>query len=828
MIEQLHQIGCRLVRLLGEPNLGSVGISRTKLKETKDALSAPLLAHLIPYEWYDETYGLFIGKNSLGFAIEIYPLAGSEEIYQTEINHLFEEILEEEASIQCLLFADHRIDPYLTKWQGSRSTSAIFDEMTSKRIQFFQQTKKISPRIFRCIFSYTIPFQGIPELAQLKSLHGQKEKILKILSSLTYAFSWKAKHLLELAGGFLNFSPSTELKQKEWNPYQTLASQITAGGIIENTEHCLRWNNDQAIDFKSFRTVECPALWSLGSMNALIGDALRDSYRLAVPFYLHYGVHCPAQIKAERQHGLRAQLIEKQGRSQTLLRMIPELDEELKECRQVRQSISQGARFVWTQFTAGIWGNKDELTSAEQTLKSLFRIHQFQLTDNTYLHLPHFLSALPMAWSEYIADFKNLKDLLKTTLTNECGNFVPLHGEWQGTAPNPGMLLMGRRGQLINWNPFDNKKGNYNVVVAGRSGYGKSVFMQELMFNGLRTGAKVFVLEVGRSFEKLCRLLKGQSIDFSRSSRICLNPFSYIPMEDEEERNAAFSCLKAIIASMAAPTHGTTDPENSLIERAILQVWNQKKNSATMTDIARWLEAQEDAKAKDLGMVLTPYTQDGIYAKYFEGKNNVNFTNPFVLIELEELKGNKDLQIVVLQIFMMTIANQVFLGDRKTPFYICIDEAWDLLESQQMGSFIGTLARRLRKYRGSLVVGTQGIEDFFSKSGAEAAFANSDWKCFLAHKKDGVSKVVQSGQYKVSEQQQRAMETVTTRQGEYSEIMICDGDGGYSITRLVVDPFSSLLYSTKAEEFAHLQELQERGMTITEAINTLLENKDVG
>ena len=277
---------------------------------------------------------------------------------------------------------------------------------------------------------------------------------------------------------------------------------------------------------------------------------------------------------------------------------------------------------------------------------------------------------------------------------------------------------------------------------------------------------------------------------------------------------------------MAAPTKGTTDPENSLIERAIFYVWGQKKNLATITDVARWLEAQDDPKAKDLGMVLTPYTKEGIYARYFEGVNNVNFTNPLVLIELEELKGNKDLQVVVLQIFMMTIANQVFLGDRKTPFYICIDEAWDLLESQQMGNFIGTLARRLRKYRGSLVVGTQGIEDFFSKPGAEAAFANSDWKCFLAHKKDGVSKVIQSGQYKVSEQQQRAMESVTTRQGEYSEIMICDGDGGYSITRLVVDPFSNLLYSTKPEEFAQLQELQNQGLTITEAINLLLEKHD--
>lgn len=81
-----------------------------------------------------------------------------------------------------------------------------------------------------------------------------------------------------------------------------------------------------------------------------------------------------------------------------------------------------------------------------------------------------------------------------------------MQGEWIGTK-SPGILLTGRRGRLLNRNPFDNKSGNYNVSVVGRSGSGKSVFMQDLLLSGLRTGTKVFVLEVGRSFEKMADLL---------------------------------------------------------------------------------------------------------------------------------------------------------------------------------------------------------------------------------------------------------------------------------------------------------------------------------
>ena len=45
-------------------------------QEIKDCLSGDLLTHLLAFEWYDEEHGIFINQNSLGFAVEIYPLAG--------------------------------------------------------------------------------------------------------------------------------------------------------------------------------------------------------------------------------------------------------------------------------------------------------------------------------------------------------------------------------------------------------------------------------------------------------------------------------------------------------------------------------------------------------------------------------------------------------------------------------------------------------------------------------------------------------------------------------------------------------------------------------
>lgn len=825
MLDLLHTFGTKITKVLGEVDLGNFGVSNQKNEEKEDCFAGVPFADLLPYEAFDEDSGLFVGGKSLGFAIEALPIVGGDNTVQKVMASIFSELMEEDSSIQCLLLADHRTEPFLGAWEAARNNASdTLKQLARNRAKFFSTSPKISPRVFRFVISYSIPFEDKTDLEKLAFLKEKKDKFLETLKPLTYAMSWRPENLLEFVGGLVNFSFGTEVKKRQWNPYQTLSSQLTTGGKVAVEEDRIEWTTDSQSVFRSYRALDFPSYWTLNHMQTLIGDVFRDSFRVQTPFFIHYGVHCPKQGKVEANFWRRSHLIENQGKSQTLMRWIPELEKELKENNHIRKALNEGARFVWTQLSAGVWADKSKINQSEQVLKSLFRINHFLLSDNRCVHLPQFIAALPMTWAENVQDLKNL-NLLRTTITTECTNFIPMQAEWMGTQ-TPGMLLMGRRGQLLNWNPFDNKVGNYNAVVVGRSGSGKSVFMQDLLLSGLSTGAKVFILEVGRSFEKMCDILDGQQIEFSKESQICLNPFTHISKTDEDERNASFSCLKSTLACMAAPTDGTSDFENATIEDAIQAAWKMKKNEATITDVANWLSGHQDQRARTIGTMLTPYTKDGIFAKHFEGKNNVNFNNSMVLIELEELKDKKDLQVVVLQLFIMSITNQAFLGDRKEPFFICIDEAWDLLRGKQSGLFIETLARRLRKYNGSLVIGTQSIEDFFTTPGAKAAFENSDWMCLLSQKKSSITALADSGKLELDEAKRHALESVTTRHGEFSEVMICDAEGNYSISRLILDPFSQLLYTTKAHEFAKIKELRNQGYTITEAIERLLTGKD--
>lgn len=825
MLNLLNKIGKKVTNLLGDSpsdHNEEVGVNQ---KQTDQIFSGQPISSFLPYEIYDEEHGLFINKNSVGFAIEMLPLVGSNSAAQKDINNIFDELIEEGESIQCLLWADNRIDSLLDFWEKPRKNmGGIYAKIASKRVESFKNPTDFSPCLFRFVFSYTVPFKGKigDNLRLLQKMQIKQEKCLRIFkSSARSARTWKAADLLEFVSGIVNFSSDTKSAIPSWNPYQSLASQIPRGGSVSIQDDLLTWNNHSTVAFKSYRAVDFPDFWSLLEMQHLIGDIERDSYRLLTPFYLHYGVHCPSQSSVEQKLKVREKLVEKQGQSSTLVRIIPELGKELKEIQYARKETHQGARYVLTNFSAGIWSKPEDIIQTEQTLKGIFRNNNFTLVENTKVHLPCFFSILPMTLAEYTKGLQNLK-LFRTTLTTECGNFVPLQGEWYGTLKSPGTLLIGRRGQLMNWNPFDNDKGNYNVAVIGRSGGGKSVFMQELIFNGLGTGSKVFVLDVGRSFDKLCLTLEGQMIEFSRQSTICLNPFSNVPINNVEEQVDCIIMLKSVIGNMADPIHGMNSEQNSRIEQAIVEVWKEKQNEATITDVANWLKNQEDNLAYSIGTMLFPYTVSGVFGKYFEGKSNVNFNNPFVLIELEELKEKKDLQAVVLQLLILTITDQAFLGDRKTRFYICVDEAWDLLRAKQTGPFIETLARRLRKYNGSLIVGTQQMEDFNSSPGAQAAYANSDWVCFLPQDDKSITTLQKEGW--MPEGKIKAIQNLSTVHGVYSEVLICQ-EKSYSTHRLWLDSFSKLLYSTQATDYIRIQEFRREGQTLVEAIERIIKER---
>lgn len=787
------------------------------------------LKDLLGYESHFN--GIYVNQTTAGFILESMPLVGFTMESHRSISSIFKSILPENSNIQFLLVADPHIGDILQDWADPRHhNGSMMSKIATERAAHFkrlahQEIKDLSARTFRILISVTRPLENEVSFNTLSHELRELKERLTVLFSMAHmaTVTMEPEGLLSFIEDFFACGLNDTHFKRSVVPYSArdfIRDQAPVSNIVvEVKPRGLRINGGEKV-FRAYKVKNYPRNWTQSDMGDLIGDAFQQMQQIHSPFFLHYAVHIPKQEELKIKFLAKYNHLETQMKS-PMMNYIPAMRHEWVEYQFVKTQLDNNERFVRTNFTAAILAPDQEMNKADQALLNVFMAKGFTLVPDNHLHMQAFLTLLPMRFGDdFMKDLVSSKKL-KTTMSSESANLMPIQGEWMGT-DSPGMLLLGRRGQVTTWSPFDNKGGNYNVSVVGRSGSGKSVFMQELMTSTLGQGGRVFVLDVGRSFEKTCLLLNGQFIEFTTKvspgrAALCINPFSTIDPTKKEESEDALAMLKSVICTMVAPTQGVTDLERTILEKAMLETFHQHGQKTTLTKIAEALNQSDDQRTRDLASMLYPYTAQGMYGKFFEGDANVDFTNPLVVVELEELKERKDLQSVVVQMVIVQITNQMFLGDRLTPFMIVFDEAWDMLRGSQSGAFIETLARRLRKYNGSLVVGTQSVNDFYQTPGALAAYENSDWLCLLSQKPESVNVLKENKRIDLNPYMEKQLLSVHTKSGRYAECMII-GSHGFAVTRLVLDPFSNILYSTKASEYAAVKSRVDLGMSMEEAV----------
>lgn len=409
------------------------------------------------------------------------------------------------------------------------------------------------------------------------------------------------------------------------------------------------------------------------------------------------------------------------------------LDQELEDLNASVEALQSGERVV--QIFQHMIFKDDPLKLKERTFSYISQLRRqgFHLKSTDYDHMAVLLASLPMQLVEQTSSILGNKiggmgpDLLKIgrghkTVSGEAKALIPIIGEWKGDLRAPGMILSGRRGQIMYWSPFGpvlipqegktpQSNENFNLCIAGVPGSGKSVFMQELMLSTLGVGGRVFVLDYGRSFKRTCEILQGNYIEFDLKHPLSLNPFSAVSErpEDFEAREDALSGISAVLSTMAAPLHGTTDLQNAMLQKALRAIWRQKGAFTEITDIASYLLARTESYAQDLGNMLFPFTKEGIYGKFFQGPASISLNHKIVVIETDHLRNIPALLSVVVQMMIVHINQTMVKGDRKHPFLIMIDEAWKLLQGKGSGAFIEEMGRIARKYKGSITLATQQL-----------------------------------------------------------------------------------------------------------------------
>jgi conjugal transfer ATP-binding protein TraC len=772
---------------------------------------------------YDPDHQLFLlADASIGFGFICRPLTGADPSVSARVNVLLNQDWPTETLLQVSLWTSPDIEESLAIMQTRRlkQQKTIYKAMTQASIDFLRQGTGKAPetvsgaRLRRSQVIVTVklpivnPRPSENELVRAAELQRATQQSLTTIGLMPDVLG--ADHYVRVLNTLLNWSPEAGWKDRvvpECDPTQLIRDQLLDYDTALETDEKGVWLGTKRV--KTLSAKRTPDHFYFGSAKSYLGDILSGTRGIRQNTLISLTLHYPdAESTRARQEGVR-QFITNQVNT-PIARFLPALIQRKHNFDVLFDAYGDGDRPIRSYFGLVLFCDDGEESAAISNARVYFRELGFQLLEDRYFCLPFFLNCLPFgAERAAIADLKRYR----TLATRHAIPLLPLFGDWAGTG-TPTLNFVSRNGEHMAVSLFDTT-GNYNLCIAAESGKGKSFLTNEIIVSYLTEGAQIWTIDVGRSYENLCEVLEGDFVKFTHGSGICMNPFEIVQNFEEEA-----DMLAGLVSQMAAPTEKLSDFQTAGLKRVLKNLWTEKAQAMSVDDIAAILCREDDQRLRDVGEQLFPFTSRGEYGRYFNGRNNARFSNDFTVLELEELKGRKHLQQVVLLQLIYQIQQEMYLGERNRPKIVIIDEAWDLLTEGDVAKFMEHGYRRFRKYGGAAVTITQSVNDLYRNAAGRAIVENSANMYLLGQKAEVIEGMKQDRRLPLSDGGYELLKTVHTLPGAYSEIFFLT-EMGSGIGRLIVDPFKRLLFSTKPEDVQALKQLRRQGLSLGDAIQQL-------
>lgn len=419
---------------------------------------------------------------------------------------------------------------------------------------------------------------------------------------------------------------------------------------------------------------------------------------------------------------------------------------------------------------------------------------------------------------------------------------LPIQGDFRG-AGKPVCLYIGRKGQVQTFDLFDSNANNHNFLVSAESGSGKSFSLGYLLGANYAAGNIVRGIDIGYSYEKLCRTCSGRFLDFGKEKMV-INPFSSTAKDEED---LALDMLSAcdVIGQMAYSSSGSPcdEVEANLISYAVHDVFKSGNNDAGVDAVEQYLRnfppsgfdrdfdnldfAKE--RARKLAFNLKNFISTGEYGRFFNGRATFDISNDeFVILELERLLNFKALFSVVTMQLTTAVTQDLYLSDRSRSRFMIFEEAASFLKHKGMGvahdmsrlaNVIEAASRRARKYGGSLGVVFQSMLDLPSfGSVGTVLYENAAFKLYLESK--SYENAAAAGVIRQRGLALDLMASVKNVKPRYSEIYF-ETPFGQGVGRLCIDKWNYWVYTSSATDKARFDQLLSQGRTPVEAISIL-------
>jgi hypothetical protein len=300
---------------------------------------------------------------------------------------------------------------------------------------------------------------------------------------------------------------------------------------------------------------------------------------------------------------------------------------------------------------------------------------------------------------------------------------------WSGPdIQQAGGLVVGRNGASgapVLIDPFDQQRyANANIGVFGYSGAGKTYLLSTLLMGSLGRGVQVYVIDPEHEYGSLARHLGGIDVQLALGSGHALNVLGLRPSNRREESwlGAATADAVDLCATICG---GLDESERALVEAAVRAAYGRQEQPL-LRDVAALLPERTRVAA-----ILRRWVH-GSLGQMFSAPTNIDLDAPIVVFGMRELRD----ELVAPVHFLLAEALWTRIKRRDRRRMLVVDELGLLFEDPTIRRFVVSLARRIRKYDGSLVFATQNPGDLLS-SEQGAVVATNPALLFLGAQRAG-------------------------------------------------------------------------------------------
>jgi type IV secretory pathway VirB4 component len=327
---------------------------------------------------------------------------------------------------------------------------------------------------------------------------------------------------------------------------------------------------------------------------------------------------------------------------------------------------------------------------------------------------------------------------------------------WSGAEiQQPGGLVVGQNrasGTPVLVDPFDHRRyANANIGVFGYSGAGKTYLLSTLLMGALGRGTQVYVIDPEHEYGNLACHLGGVDIQLALGSGHSLNVLELHPLSRRDETWIGPATADAVDLC-GTICGGLDESERALVEAAVRAAYDAN-NQPLLGDVAALLP-----EASRVAAILGRWVH-GSLGRMFSAPTNIDLDAPIVVFGMRELRD----ELVAPVHFLLAEAlwTRIKRNDRRR--MLVVDELGLLFEDPTIRRFVVSLARRIRKYDGSLVFATQNPGDLLS-SEQGAVVATNPALLFFGAQRPGEAAKLESA-YHLSPKQRAFLESA--RRGDF-------------------------------------------------------------